>query len=197
MADVFRVQATWQGFAGAPGYTNHYYNAPLVGTFAAQGAVNASRAFFQAISLHIPSGVSIQVEATVAQLDESTGVQSDEFVVGTPATVVSGGGAATRAAPVGACVTWKTSTFVRGRRLRGRSFIVPLSTASYENDGTLSGGFLTAARAAATQMCDNGATSTSRFGVWSRPRGGVGGQFGTATSASVADRAAVLTSRRA
>ena len=167
-----------------------------MGTFASQGAVTAVRAFWNTLSQMIPLGVKIDVDPVVAQLDEATGQQNDEFVVGTPPAQVVGGGTADRAAPAGLCVNWKTSTFVSGRRLRGRTFVVPLMSGAYESDGTIKATYLTAARDAAAALLANGATSTSVFVVWHRPIGGAGGSSGTVTGASVNDRVAVLTSRR-
>jgi len=91
-------------------------------------------------------------------------------------------------------VNWRTNDYRFGRRIRGRTFMVPLNSNAYEGDGTLS----TAARGDLQTFADTMVSGTggAEFGVWSRPRNGAGGVFATVTSGTVPDMAAVLRSRR-
>lgn len=196
MASIMRVTALWGGFSGAPGYSNFYFESALLGTPLANSAVANVRSFFQIAAELIPTGVSVTVDAAVAEIDEATGVQGDEFVASTPPAPVLGSAPGERSAPSGACINWRTGTFVNGRRLRGRTFIVPCSVAVYEGDGTIKPGYLTILRNAAADLQSEDLGFEGGLVTWHRPVNGAGGQAGRVTGYTVNDRAAVLTSRR-
>src|SRR5665811_2634543 len=117
-SDVYKRQ----GWTGAPGVSTFYF----VDTAT---AVDSVRAFFQAMSGDIPSGIDIQVESSGDTLESTTGALTGTWIAD-PVEVVHCGGGGTYAAPAGAVVDWLTSTIAAGRRLRGRTFIVPLTAAS-------------------------------------------------------------------
>lgn len=186
MPDIKKAQAIWTGFNGAPGYTTLYFGTASV-TIAAQ-----MRVFFDAIKALLPSIVTIQVQSTGLTVDIATGAATGTWteaavtpVVGTTAGVYS--------APSGAVVDWLTPSFINGRRLRGRSFIVPMASASYQNDGSILGTSLTILQNAASAFV---AASAVDFVVWKRPVDGAGGVAVAVTSAIVPDKAVVLRSRR-
>ena len=112
----------------------------------------------------------------------------------TPAAVVPGALTGGFASSTGACIIWETGEVKNGRRVRGRSFIVPMSGAHYDNDGTLKSTAITDITEAANTLCAGGFD----FGVLSRPSavGANDGSFHTASSGRVSDKAAVLRSRR-
>lgn len=192
-----RVTARWTGFLGAPGYSNFYFGTAfldggLLGDVAADAADNVSQAVNQLDGI-LPDGVNIDVESEVAIIDSDSGeVQGFEEVGEVPGA--SGRGDPAFAGPVGAVVNWRTNDVRFGRRIRGRTFIVPLHIEAYEGDGTLT----TVTRSALDNFA--GAIRQSaigaEFGVWSRPRDGSGGVFATAVGHRVPDLAAVLRSRR-
>jgi hypothetical protein len=93
------------------------------------------------------------------------------------------------------CVTWITAAIVNGRRVRGRTFLGPLSSGQMDSTGTPTGPALTHAAAFATAWTDAGLTDTSTC-VWHRPVGGTGGSDHTILTGSVRDKFAVLRSRR-
>lgn len=158
--------------------------------------VAAIREAYQGMSAQFPSGVSVRVPGSGETIEDSTGDLTGVWSAATPLVVV-GGVVPQAAAGVGACVTWNTGAIIAGtrgpRRLRGRTFIVPLANACYDSDGTLT----TVARddiaAFGTDMIAAGG-----FGVWHRPTSSsaADGTSSSVLSSNVRDKVAYLSSRR-
>lgn len=185
MANITRITATWSGVPGLPGYTNFYFNDAL-------GMVDSVVAFFDAMKNAIPSNIAITVSPDGDVLDAATGELTGTFT-GTGGGVVGGGGNTEHAGPAGAVVNLGTSSINRGRRVRGRFFVVPLSAAVFDSNGSLIDSWLSPARAGAAAFL---AATSGEYVVWSRPRSGSGGMAAPVTSITVPDLAAVLRSRR-
>lgn len=148
------------------------------------------------VHLHFPPAGDI-ISAETGQL---TGAWSDVplgDLVGT-----DGGG--NYAAPAGACLTWNTASILDGTRVKGRTFIVPLSNTQYD-DGSLSAASLAVLTNAANAFV--AASAPDNFVVWHRPypgrpagvlpaRAAHPGAAASVTSSSVRDTVAILTSRR-
>lgn len=149
-------------------------------------------AFWDAVSLRLATGVVGTVEASGDTLDESTGLLTGTWEFGTPDGFV-GGGSSSYPSGVGAVITWNTAGIVRGRRVKGRTFVVPLDGSSYDASGTIASFTLDTLRTAAAALITDCAGA---FVVWSRPVNGVGGSAHPVTSATVADKVATLRSRR-
>nr|CRY96689.1 hypothetical protein [uncultured prokaryote] len=190
---INRVTARWQGFPGAPGYSNFYFT-DLPSDTSVLEARQRVQSFFSEFKAYLPDSVEIVVENEVAIIDEATGevtgFQAPTDVV--PSVVGTSTGA--YSGPSGAVVNWTTSGVRGGRRVRGRTFLVPLSSASYDSGGTLSNLTLEAIRDGIDAMIGTG--FDSGLGVWSRPGAAGAGQFFEVTGGSVPDLAAVLRSRR-
>lgn len=195
--DIYRVTARWSGFPGAPGYSAFHFasgflDGGLLGDEAESLALRV-RSAFDSLSSRLPDSVSVQVEPTVEVIDSDTGmIQSFEEV--DAGSAVSGGTGQNFAGPVGGVINWRTNDVRNGRRIRGRTFIVPLASGAYEEDGTLEFAYRSDLQDFADVM--RGGVGEGDLGVWSRPVNGSGGVFATVTSASVPDMAAVLRSRR-
>lgn len=190
---IARITAVWSGFTGAPGYTNFFFDA-----FGSGDLVDAEtarvRAFFNALTLNLPADVDINVQGEAAILDEVTGELIGYANATTQPAVVAGVATGGYSAPSGATIGWQTEAVAKGRRLRGRTFIVPLSNGSYEANGTLTPGTIQALNAAANALIGDG--SGPQLVIWSRPVAGAGGSIGAVTGHRVPDLAAVLRSRR-
>lgn len=191
--DMIRITARWTGFPGGPGYSNFFF-AGGGGLISDVGQV-ADRVMsaFSEITTWLASGTRIELEPEAAIVDSDTGVVSDFAQVDNDTAVVAGGNA-NYAGPTGAVVNWRTNDLRNGRRIRGRTFLVPLTGATFDVDGTLNGGALEDINAFADTL--RGVDLDSELGVWSRPVGGSGGVFATVTNHNVPDMAAVLRSRR-
>lgn len=194
---IFRVRASVTGFTGGPGLMTQYFS-PAVAGFneaLAQLSVDRVRDALIAGSNLWGSPITWTIDGTVDELEETTGTLVDSLTV-TPRSV-SGTSANTGIgpAPAGAVVSWKTADVKAGKRVQGRTFLVPLNDAAFQSDGTLSTATLTEAGEFATAMGDAGATDLVHV-VWSRPRPGVAGSKHGITGYTVPDKAAVLRSRR-
>lgn len=198
MAPIIRVKINWTGFIGAPGYTNLFFETtaadPWDQTYV-EAAVDKVDAFLGAFPTYLPTGLAVAIDPTVAELDEVTGTLTAAWTVTPPATR-TGSSATAYGAGSGLCVTWVTGEVQNGRLVRGRTFIVPLAGAGYDNDGSIYGTLLTAARAAATTLTSD--SDGARLVVWKRPNPIIpitGGAYNVIGS-NVSDKAAQLRSRR-
>lgn len=191
--DMLRVTALWSGFPGAPGYSNFFFAGGGGLISDAQQVAQRVADAFAAVAPRLPVDVTIQVEQAVEVIDSDTGMTTDFREISTIPPVVGSGGAS-YAGPTGAVVNWRTNDLRNGRRIRGRTFLVPLSTASFATDGTLSEAAREDVQDFAAVLI--GGDLDSELGVWSRPIGGAGGVFATVVSSTVPDMAAVLRSRR-
>src|SRR4029453_11488130 len=211
MTNILRQVALWNGFPGAPGDTTWY--------FAGGTTTNVvqMRNFFAAIASLLPSSVTVQVQNTGDVVTAETGVATGSGAPGgagggpgepgggaeagvaagwwsqASAAVVTGTAGGGYSGPSGVVMRLETGVFVAGRRLRGRSFLVPMAGSIQDTNGTVAatplGTLNTAAAAAVT------ASGTSWL-VWHRPVGGSGGSVSPVTSAGIPDKIAVLRSRR-
>jgi hypothetical protein len=205
-----RVKMRWSGFQGGPGYSvfhlRDFDTDPPDGTDA-QNAVDKIDTFAEALKGLIPYQTALTVENEVEVLEETTGELVD-VLSSTPAAAhnatVSLG--PTFAGPVGAVINWKTAGVRGGRRIRGRTFLVPLLSQNFDINGTLTSAALTTLNAAATALRDT--TASPDLGVWARPtpikdiEGNPTGEYNpdgvwfVANAHSIPDMAAVLRSRR-
>lgn len=190
---IHRVTVNWTGFTGAPGYSNFFFTGPGTGGAAVESR-DRVRGFFNAVRAILPTQVQFLVEGEVAVIDQATG-EITGYVMAEPEPV-TGQGQMTGgySAASGAVVTWNTAGVRNSRRVRGRTFVVPISGLAYQNDGTLLGTTITTLNTAATELVGTG--FNSGFGVWARPVGGSGGGFYEVNGFRVPDKAAVLRSRR-
>lgn len=190
---IHRVTIRWTGFLGAPGYSNFYFMAGGGLISDAQSSVDRVMSSLGALGSALPGTVTLSAEPEVAELDESTGTITD-FVNIDPPQSITGGGTSGYSAASGAVINWRTNDVRFNRRIRGRTFIVPLAGSAYQSDGTLVAGARENIQTAADGMV--GGDLDSELVVWSRPRNGSGGVAATVVSANVPDMAAVLRSRR-
>lgn len=191
------MTARWTGFTGAPGYSNFYFGSGFLdgGLLGDEAQALADRVgdAFNALSDIIPPQVDIRVEPEVPLIDSATGTALD-FNTIEPPDYDSGPGVQDYAGPSGAVVTWRTGDLRNGRRIRGRTFLVPLASQAYESDGTLTNATMSAIRNFGDTMI--GGSLEGDLGVWSRPVNGEGGVFASVTGFTVPDLVAVLRSRR-
>lgn len=159
--------------------------------------------FIADISGLIPNDVDLHVDPFGDQIDETTGdlvgSWSDTAVGDTTGT-----GGTDYAAPVGMCVDWLTGVVMDMHRLRGRTFIVPCSSAQFDTDGSP-----TVTAVAALQSAGDALIAHSgQLLVWHRPRAARAadgsrpaviaraGGYASVNAAHVPDLAVVLRSRR-
>lgn len=187
---VQQVRTVWSGFSGGPGYTNLYFaDASTV-----DAVLDAVSQWWTDLQQVFPTSMTFSIDNAVQQIDTVTGAETGSSNGTTFVPPVSGGALnAFGPAPAGICVGWDTSDFLAGRRIRGRTFLVPVTKVAFEDNGTIAGGTLTTVAAAASALLTNADAALS---VWHRPVLGTGGQVSRATAFTVRDKAAVLRSRR-
>lgn len=211
MTHMVRVKMRWSNFVGGPGYSVfHFRDFGASGSDAAtvaeaQAACARVRTFADGLKTMLPYNLTLKVENDVEVIEDSTGELVDILNGGNPLEVLgTAPQATTYAAPVGAVINWRTGLVRNGRRIRGRTFLVPLAGTAYQNDGTLSTGTIQALQTAADALVNS--AGTPDLGVYARPtrvtdpNGTVStasdGMWAAATTATIPDLAAVLRSRR-
>jgi hypothetical protein len=198
MASIYRVKAIWSGFQGAPGYTTVYFQ-NVSGQSAMDAAQGELYAFFNACKAYFPNGCTINVQKQVDELDLSTGVLlGTQTSINTQTPVVGTAPVGAYAGGSGVCVTWTTALIFAGRRVKGRTFLVP-ATGCFDTDGTLNSTAMSVIGGAANTF----ATSpTQQASVWSKtwdnakPPNQIGGAAAEFTGATVKDMASQLRTRR-
>jgi hypothetical protein len=173
-----------------------YFETPLQDDAAALRAVAYVHGYLAyQIKTCVPNAVSLQVSGDVDVLDAATGDITDTRSVATP-SVDTGAGGTTEAPPaVAALMQLRTGTFIAGRRVRGRTFVSPLSGSAVTSDGVLANTEHDALVAGAV-ACLAGLDAGDLWVVWHRPKEGAGGSVAPITSVTVPYMLAVLRSRR-
>lgn len=199
MPTIAKVKVRWQGFNGAPGWSNFFFRADAAdssfdaGAFMAADRINA---FIQNVAPVIPPSVTMQVQNDIEALDEATGqmqhVWTDDPFPTHPGTNAN----STYSGPSGMVITWRTAGVRNGRRVRGRTFLVPASAGIYEANGTIAAAHLTTVQNAANSLLTEPASPD--LGIWARPtaKGASDGAWFDVTGATIPDIGAILRSRR-
>lgn len=190
MANIIRHTAVWSGSPGLPGYSQFYQGVEGSIATAAQDGHDRVASFFEILGGLIPSDITVTVDPVYAVIDDVTGELQAEQTVGDPAAVIGGTYVSGWQSQVGVLIEWVTGVYTAGRRLRGRTYLVPLGN-TYDDDGTLPQGTIdTVTSAAAYITADPG-----NFEVWHRPVNGAGGFGASISGAVIRDKACILRSR--
>lgn len=190
--NLFRHRWTWSGNGIGLGFSS-FYNAGGTAQPLADAAGVLMNGILGATGSNLPSGVTVVPDPLCDLIDPTNGQLVNSQPVTPPATV-TGGASVSYPAMAGMCVTWQTVGVVGGRRVRGRTFFVPITTSKYQPDGTIDNTYLASCRVVAAAFATSAATPV----VWHRPTA-VGSTDGVAfymTGAKITDKAAMLTSRR-
>lgn len=200
MGRIIRIKVNWTGLQGGNGYTNLHFEPipesdPISQTIV-DAAVTKVQAFLTSCKPYLPPYCFTGIDAQVTELDEVTGA-IQAFWTATPAAAVAGTSVnGSHSAVSGLCINWSTGGVRNSRRVRGRTFIVPLGASGLDVNGTIDNTALGNLRTAATTLAVDSANV--RLVVWVRPNPVIpidGGAYDV-VSASISDKAAYLTSRR-
>lgn len=200
MAEILRVKLRWAGFGGAPGYSIfHFRDFDGAGdqNGFAQGAADRVRTFANDIKGLLPYQATLTVEPDVEVIEDTNGQLVDVVSVTPPIVVNSVATAGMNMnAAVGAVITWRTQLIRNGRRIRGRTFLVPLVSATFTDAGVIAANNLAQLNVAANSL--RNATGSPDLGVYARPSGpgATDGMWAAVTSHSIPAVGAVLRSRR-
>jgi len=149
---------TWTGLPGGTGYSLFYQNN-------AQGNPAPLGTFFGALATYFPPALTITVPNAGEVIDEVTGKMTGVWSAGTQVATV-GTGTSPFAPSQGALLKWGTNNFRNGRRVWGKTFLVPLTATQYVTGGVITAAACNAIAAAGTTLITSFAGSMV---VWSRP----------------------------
>lgn len=187
MANLVRVRTVW---SGAPvvgdGVSTFYFDEAHTGFLA------DLHTFWAAVGIRVKVGVNFATANTGDLIDVATGELSGTWTDGS-ASSVSASGSGAFAQGVGARISWSTSGIRGGRRVRGSTFVVPLTVDNYDADGTLGAAYRGTFETAAANLVT---AAGGNMRIYSRPGGGLPGQSNTVIGSSVKDTVSWLRSRR-
>lgn len=163
----------------------------------ADAVVTKVNQFVTTIKANLPNVVQLQTLNEVEVIDSNNGALIE--ILTAPSVAAQNGTASATAgwaAAAGGVISWSTGIVHRTRRIRGRTFVVPMSTEVWDVDGTIKSVPLGVLNTAATALREP--TALIEFGVWARPSapGATDGRFAPVSSHRVPDMSAILTSRR-
>jgi len=197
MTALSRVITHWSGFPGGPGTTTMYF----LDTATAMASLQT---FWTHCLPAIPPDVHLDVQAGGDIIEDTTGEITGSWP-GEVAESLVGSGYATYAAPLGLAITWHTATILDGHRVKGRTYLVPISGGGFTDTGSPTSGTTDPIAAAGLELIIEQSAS---FVVWHRPYAGRAataklkakaahlGGHALVTQVSVANKGAVLRSRR-
>lgn len=202
MSLIAIVRSEWSGTSGGPGLTQLAVMGAAGGDWnpsGAQTAVNAVRTFWNALAAELPDEVRIQVSPVVDTYDRVTGVLHSSSTAATVPGVVAGTNTLGYAGGAGLKVTWNTNQIRDGRRVRGSTFIVPISSGAFTAVGTIGATPAGKVNTAAAQLISSLNAGGTPLAVWSRPREGLKARAGFATEViqgTCSTKTAILRGRR-
>lgn len=165
---TLQAQVSWTG-PGGPGVSTFHFNdnLPVTDIPALDQAIED---FFIAVDDLLVNEVQVQGPSEFTVHDTVTGALIDAVPVSVP-WILTGKdmGAYNRAA--GLRVDWLTGAVVGGRRLRGRTFLVPAPLSAFTADGALTLTAATAAATAATALITDALNASAPLVVWSKTHG--------------------------
>lgn len=196
---MYRVRTITAGYAGAPGYTTHYFrpsdeDAGAVTSDQAAGCAARVLDAWQASHALYPTAFSFDVQNVVDVIQDTDGALVTSFGVTTGGLDLGTSGAGFGPLAAGIVVSWLTDNIANGHRVRGRTFLVPVA-AGGDTNGTPTATELSLAAAFAAGTFP-GDTAQPQQVVWHRPKGAAAGLACDITAATVKDTFAVLRSRR-
>lgn len=192
---VLQIKTTWTGGPSAPGLTLFNVENSGVGDFDA--ALAAVQSFWTTVSSPIPDEYKLQVDQTAFSYNEADGSIQGLQTGTNPLAQISGQGPGSYSHGTGTRIDWATSAIARRRRVRGRTFIVPLTHASFGPDGYLTAATVTYLEDAAYALLSALETAGLPLVVWSRPTTEYPlGEINPVIDANVPTKVAVLRGRR-
>lgn len=178
--------------AGPSVSTFHFTN---VDSTRADATASLVAAWFNSQQNYIPNEVLWEFADEFTVLDTATGELTASIPVTPPAG--SGGLVVTGwAAGSGYRVDWLTPFVRAGRRVRGRTFMVPAAGSQFGSDGQVAGGLRTSVTNSSAVLLNSLFAQSTPMAVYCRPRPGVPGATYEPTSVAVPPLAATLRGRK-
>lgn len=197
MVNLNRVRVQLDGFEGGPGLMTFY-------TLDTATFLESLHTLLTGLASNMPAPVRMTIVPFGDVIESTTGDLVGAWG-GTAQAVVQGVQGGAYSAPTGAIIRWATTTILDGHRVRGRTFIVPLTGAAFASNGQLVVANQNSMDALASQFSIE---QNASFVIWHRPFAGRAASPGVTakpahlgghalvTGASISSKAAVLRSRR-
>lgn len=197
---LLRGKIRWTIPGAGTAYTVLHFGTMDASTPTADDAIEAvtkMQTFANNISAALPNVVQLQVQNECEEIVADTNTMLGVYA-GPTQTPVNGTAAASAgwAAAAGGVITWNTGGVRNSRRVRGRTFVVPLSNEVWDIDGTIKSVPMGTLNTAATNLRTAG--TSVELVVYARPSAAGasdGAQF-QVLSHRVPDMSAILRSRR-
>ena len=168
MAEIGVLRVEWRGLPGGTGLSQFAFNYGTdSGAAAASSAVSSAFNYWATL---VPNDITIQPLQEVLVFDEVTGVLTDVRNVTPWAAKTGAWGTNDFAWGTGCWVNWGTGLVTGGRRLAGRTFIVPIGAGNFNNGILTSAAVTTMTNGAQAIVTANQSNSDGSIMVWGRPR---------------------------
>lgn len=188
MATLNKIPVSWGSWPGAPGVSVFYTS-----TGNQDGDTAAIRTFFNSLVGLFPTGLTFSVAGVGDTIDDTTGLLNGSWAATSTPAIVTGTSGLSYAGNAGSIVHWLTAGVANGHRVRGRTFLVPLTNVAFDTAGSIATASLTTIRNAASTML---ASMAGDLRIWHRPSPAGAGSSFVALSSTVPDLAISLRSRR-
>lgn len=171
---VHIVRTQWAGTSGGPGLTQMAVDT-TDSTFGAltpgqaQSAVDAVRAFWSALSTHLPDEILLTVSPVVDYYLVHNAQLAGSASAPTPPANVTGSSVGVYSMATGPKINLNTGQVRNGRRVRGSIYVVPGGSVTMGPSGMCSASTKTAFNTAGTNLRTALAAGGLKLGVWSRP----------------------------
>lgn len=200
------VRTNWSGTTGGPGLTQlciegktdpHSWDAA-----AAQVAVDAVRAMWQASRTYIPDNIKLDVSPVVDVYTNVDGQLVGSYAAPVVPAQTIGSATTNFSMASGVKVNLNTGQIRNGRRVRGSVFIVPSSGDTFTTDGLVTALARSGLNAAFQAMINTLSTNNKQLVVWSRPlpasdpKGPRIGGTTPVANAETSEKGAILRGRR-
>nr|CRY96794.1 hypothetical protein [uncultured prokaryote] len=168
----------WQGARiGAGASVFHFHS---IGSSAgAAGIATAVKQLFTSTQALFSADITFSFDAEVRELSNS-GTLIAAYPVAPPADI-SGSSNSSYANGTGLMVRHNTGQVVAGRRLLGRTFMVPVVTSCFSTSGDVTSATQTTVNGAFSALRTTVSGSGSNFAVWSKTHAAVGDVLGSET----------------
>lgn len=199
------VRTHWAGTTGGAGLTQTNFvdaGGAVITNAQAGAAVNAVRAFWDAIKAYLPNEVNLTVSPVVDIYDIQTGDLTASTTWASAPAVVTGTGVDNYSMAAGLKVNANTADIRNGRRVRGAIYIVPANSSAFSNSGLAAAGAKSAINTAGANLNTALLAAGCNPIVWSRPipadkpNGPRNGEKSVVSTFEVNDKTAVLRGRR-
>jgi hypothetical protein len=173
MTDIYVASVDWTGTYGHMGISRFAFvtsDGSVPTNTQRDGVLAALDAMIQGGAGSLPADVSWSVNPIIEAFDGVTGAITGELAAATALSPGFGTNTSSYANGVGLLIKWKSAGMFDGRRIQGRTFIVPLAGQQFDADGSVDRGVAIAWQAHAnTYIAAMAALSVTPL-VWGRPQ---------------------------